>query len=187
MKLILPKTLPHSLSLDLPLFFLAGPIHGGDDWQAAMAEMLTKLTGDCIIVNPSRYTEEHPLYQYRVAGREDVYPRQTDWEHHYLRYAADKWPIGCIIFWLPEESKTNPRTGPKPYAMDTRGEIGVWRGHLAHDRSLRIAIGAEPGFPGLSTIERNFLLDIGPGFKIHSTMEDVADEAMTFVRRGLPV
>lgn len=186
MQLILPKTSPNKLSYDLPLFFLAGPIKGGGDWQFEMTNLLVKRVGECIIVNPSRYAPEHPLYQYRVEGREDVYLRQTDWEHHYLRQAADRWPLGCLIFWLPEESKTNPRTGPKPYAMDTRGEIGVWRGHMAHDRSLRIAMGAEPNFPGLSTIQRNFELDIGPSFRIRLTMDEVIEKAIQFLWQKRP-
>jgi len=183
MQLVLPITSPTFLSLELPLFFLAGPIKGGDDWQLKMSELLMNRLDDLIIVNPSRYKPNHVLYRYRVEGKEDVYPRQTDWEHHFLREAAEKWHTGCIIFWLPVESKTTPRTGPKPYAMDTRGEIGVWRGHLVHNRRLRVAIGAEEGFPGLSTVERNFFLDLGPDFKIHRTMEDVVDQALFFVQR----
>lgn len=183
MQLILPKTEPYGYpAYASPLFFLAGPIGGGDDWHSRMMRILMEWNDDCIIVNPTRYTADHPFCQYRVNGREGTYQRQTDWERHYLRQAADEWPRGCIIFWLPEESKTNPRTDGNPYAMDTRGELGEWRGHLMHNPGLRVVIGAEEGFPGLSIIKRNFELALGPDFKIHSTMEEVVEQAMKFAK-----
>jgi hypothetical protein len=47
-----------------------------------------------------------------------------------------------------------------------------------HDSSLRIVIGAEPGFPGLSQIQRNFGLAIGSTFPIHSTLAATVDAAI---------
>ena len=161
MKLLLPKTHIDVVALGLPVFYLAGPIRGADDWQADVAGILDFIhEGQCIIVNPSRYEETHPLYAGRLRGDENHFERQTDWEDFYMRLAATS-SRGCLIFWLPAESKQNPR--PKAagaYARDTLGEIGEWRGRLMGNEDElprhRIVFGAEPDFPGLSQIKRNF-------------------------------
>lgn len=178
MHLILPKTHPVlEEHRGLPMFFLAGPILGGGDWHIPMSELLIKRFEHLIIVNPSRYQHFHPFYGYRMSGEENRFERQTDWERHYLGQAAEMWPNGCIIFWLAEQKE--PRQDGKPYAMDTRGEIGEWRGHMMHAPRLRVVMGAEKNFPGLSQIRRNFelvLLD----FKIYDTMEEVVERAAFF-------
>lgn len=189
LNLILPKTRPHLQNpylLSLPLYFLAGPILGGGDWHRRMTELLLRNLEhrsdprDCIIVNPSRYEPTHPHYQYRMKGP-DEFPTQTLWERYYLREAALNWPSGCLIIFLACESKTEPRKDGLPYAMDTRGEVGEWRAHLMHNPKTRLIIGAEPEFPGLRTIRRNFENAVGDHFKILGSMEEVAERAMDFV------
>lgn len=157
MRMLLPKEglVCTREMLSLPLFFLAGPVLGGGDWQAKMARLLEKQFGPCIIVNPCRYTSDHPLYERKLNGLPDHYPNQTLWERHYMEQAAEKWPNGCLIFWLATESQESPRTDGKPYAMDTRGEIGEWRGRFMHNNRLRVVLGGDEHFPGLRTIERN--------------------------------
>jgi hypothetical protein len=61
--------------------------------------------------------------------------------------------------------------------MDTRGEIGEWRGRLMHDPDLRVAIGGEPDFPGLRSIRRNMEIALGSDFPVFDSMEAVADRA----------
>jgi hypothetical protein len=185
-RLILPKSHPdlgREGLADLPMFFLAGPIRGGGDWHARMSVLLARRAGDCLIVNPSRYGEGHPDYRHRLVGAENRFPHQTAWERHYLSEAAQTWPRGCIVFWLARESAEHPRTDGQPYAMDTRGEIGEWRGRLMRDRSLRVAIGGDPDFPGLRTIRRNTDLALGPDFPIFETMEAVAERAAELALR----
>lgn len=175
--LILPKTLPY-LSREkrnLRLYFLMGPILGGDDWHKEMSERLASAS-PCVVVNPSRYSSEHPHYKRRVEGPEG-FETQTLWERHYLRQAALEWRRGCIVCWLPCESDSNPRTDGNPYAMDTRGEIGEWRTHLFYNPRVRFVMGAEPGFPGLRTIQRNFEAALGCAFPIYSTMSELAVRA----------
>ncbi len=182
--LILPKARPHLENhLDLPLFFLAGPVLGGGDWQRRMTDLLLHRVGDCIIVNPSRYQANHPQYQYQIKGSRGSFETQTLWERYYLREAALEFPTGCIIFWLPCESETAPRDDGNPYAMDTRGEVSEWRTHLQYNPKVRLVIGAEPDFPGLRTIRRNFRDAIGPNFKIYETMEETANHAALFRRK----
>lgn len=178
----------------LPMFFLAGPILGGGDWHVPMSEMLKKRLNDLIVVNPSRYASSHPHYKYHeyleretshiAQSLSDVnfFERQTDWERHYLVQAAELWPTGCVIFWLATQKEERP--DGMPYAMDTRGEIGEWRGHLQHNPNLRVVIGAEKDFPGLRTIKRNFELAL-PGFPIYDTMEEVVEKAAFYAQPQL--
>ena len=90
--------------------------------------------------------------------------------------------VGCLIFWLPCESKIYPRTGGEPYAMDTRGELGEWRGRLMNDPDLRIVIGAEPGFPGLSQISRNFSLATKSDFPIYGSLAETIAAAIKMAK-----
>lgn len=177
MNLLLPKTFVDLQPTNLPLFFLAGPIKGGDNWQATCSEMLTERLPSCTIASPRHYTQTHRLFQYKITGEEDMFERQTDWERFYLYRAALD---GCIIFWLPRESLTEPRTDGSPYARDTYGELGEWRGHLQHYRNLRVAIGAEADFPGLSVLTRNFKLALGQDYPIYTSLEETIAAAINF-------
>jgi hypothetical protein len=164
MKILLPKTLYTIDPSYGPLFFLAGPIRGGGDWQATAVEEIGKCLSKFYAVLPCRYEDTHPLMQMRLSGDEGYFARQLTWERHYLSLAA---VLGCIIFWLPCEGREHPRIGGEPYAMDTRGELGEWRGALMHGPSLRVVVGAERNFPGLSQIERNFNLALEREFPIY--------------------
>lgn len=84
-------------------------------------------------------------------------------------------PKSFTIHDLPKEER--PRTDGMPYAMDTRGELGEWRGRLMHNPGLRVFIGADPDFPGLSQISRNFDAALKTSFPIAATMEELAARA----------
>jgi len=154
-----------------------GPVLGSGDWQLPMSLLIMDRFNSCVIVNPSRYTPEHPLYKYRVSGLEDRFEHQTAWERYFISRATEDWPMGCVICWLACESEEYPRSDGLPYAVDTRGEIGELRGRMMYQPGLRVAMGAEVGFPGLRTIERNFEGARGSRLLIHRTMEDVVEEA----------
>lgn len=192
MQLLLPKTyvpVNEGDYADIPFYFLAGPVRGGGDWQAEMIEILTALHDgeDFVVVNPCRYPSSHPLYMHRIEGDEDTFERQTDWERHYLGKIADPFfTRGCVIFWLACESKDEPREEDGPYARETYGELGEWRGRLMHDRTLRVVIGAEEGFPGLSQIRRNYgqaLDQPSAPFVLHSSMIETAQHAIQRAKR----
>lgn len=179
MKIVLPKT---RCNLDLtygPLFFLAGPVRGGDDWQTKCCEEIGKHLPRFYAAIPCMYPETHPLIPFRVTGKDHDFDRQLTWERHYLDIAAT---TGCIIFWLPCESKVNPKTGEYPYAMDTRGELGEWRGRLMFDSKLRVVIGAEPNFLGLSQIQRNFCLATKSDFLIYTTLAETVTAAISEIQ-----
>ena len=178
MKIILPKDLIELDDYqDHPLFFLAGPVRGGGDWQLFMCGMLERLVPDCIIAAPMRWDESHPLYAHRMQTEGmEAFERQLEWEQHYLEMAAEVHPKGCIIFWLGCQKEE--RTDSDPYAMDTRGELGEWRGRMIYRPSLSVVVGAEEGFPGLSQIKRNFDAALFCDFPIYKTMGETAKAAI---------
>ncbi|MCK9345132.1 MAG: hypothetical protein M0P64_03370 [Candidatus Pacebacteria bacterium] len=180
MQLILPKNFVEvgadSFYAKTPLFFLAGPVLGGGDWQRKMLHLINQRQEHCLVAIPCRYPEEDEIRRLHVPNyAQNVFAHQTHWERCYLRHAAQK---GCIIFWLGEEDKFNPRDDGEPYARDTRGEIGAWGVHLKYVPSFRVVVGAEPGFPGLSVIKRNLDDELGYDFPIYSTMEDTVKAAV---------
>lgn len=203
--LILPK---NGVVLDLKsgehLYFLAGPIRGAGDWQSKAIKMLTEKDPACYIVCPCRYVEQnHDLSRYSLPATklpsetDDIrefpeymleFPDQTRWERYYLAKAAH---LGSIIFWLPQEDANNPRKKEDgPYARDTYGELGRWsiRHALQHnpfgqEKQVKIVVGAEPTFPGLSVIQKNFDDDHGKPFTIYTTLEDTIDQAITLANQ----
>jgi hypothetical protein len=179
MEIIFPKVYC-DLDPSLPLFFLAGPVKGGADWQHNAVEQLGMLLKNFYVVIPCRYDKEHPLVKYKVDGKEDTTSSQLTWERHYMKYAATK--NGCLIFWLPSEDRNYVRTVPEPYAMDTRGELGEWRGQMKHDKNLKVVIGAKEGFLGLSQIQRNFNEALCCDFTIYKTIEETVDAAVRIAR-----
>jgi hypothetical protein len=177
LKIILPKTLVDPASIIHPLYFLAGPVQGGGDWQQHACNTLHYRLGDKFtVVVPNRWNQGHPLYQYKMVGDERHFCRQTLWERHYLREAA--FFNGCILFWLPRESKDTPRNDGSPYARDTYGELGEWRGILIDHRTLPVVIGAEEGFPGLSVIKENFKSALREALPIYDTLDATTDAAI---------
>lgn len=181
MKILVPKhTLtPPTFNPTDSLFFLAGPVRGGGDWQHYMVLELQKATeGRCVIACPCRWNDAHPLARYFVKGRGDEFPRQLDWERHFLGMAGE---LGCIIFWLGCESEGSPHPGPEPYAMDTRGELGEWRWRMKTG-DARVVIGAEKGFHGLSQIQRNFNLALGYEVPVYDDIPTTARRAVARAR-----
>jgi hypothetical protein len=175
MRIILPNILTEVDWQYGPLFFLAGPVQGGDDWQAKCCDEIVKRLPKFYAAIPCRYPSYHRLRVFTVDGEKNQFDRQTHWERFHLKIAA---LTGCLIFWLPCESKTNPRQGNGPYARDTYGELGEWRGHLMHDPALRIVVGAEQDFPGLDKIKYDFCAATSSNFPIYGTLEETVAAAV---------
>lgn len=132
-----------------------------------------------LVVCPCRYAQDDPIRNEHAHISTDankvVFKRQTNWERYYLEHASQR---GCIIFWLGCEDKNNPRTDGGPYGRDTYGEQGAWRVHLKYNPSLRVVIGAEPEFSGLSVIKCNLDEELGYDFPIYSSMEETVKAAV---------
>ena len=84
-----------------------------------------------------------------------TFPRQLDWERHYMLQAGK---YGCLVFWIPAESQTSPRQDGH-YANDTLGEIARWSVELKYNPTLKIVVGIDPGFYSRDQIERNWRAD----------------------------
>ncbi len=169
------KTLVADEDIVRPLYFFGGPIKGGGDWQEPACEFFIRRNEEVGLAVPRRWSDNHPLLPYQAFGEDQAFKRQTLWERHYLARAA-LW--GCVVFWLPCQSKTDPRTDGQPYGRDTYGELGRWSERMAKNPTLKVVIGAEPDFPGLDVISCNINEDVGYHFPIHSTLEETLEQAI---------
>ncbi|MDP3645494.1 MAG: hypothetical protein Q8R25_00195 [bacterium] len=161
-----------------PLFFFGGPIGGGGDFQYEMYKKCAlHLDEDFCAAIPIHYPHSHPLAPLRLPSH-GHFPRQLPWERYYLEEAGIFRSRGCIVFYFPVESITEPRADGLPYAMDSRGEIGEWRGRMMYESRIRLVIGADRDFPGLDVIARNFDKALGGTFKIHKSLDETVEAAL---------
>jgi len=190
MKIIFPNTYYNYIDFkiyenlgDGPVFYLAGPIPGGELWQIKACEILKGLmpTNRFVIVSPCRFPQSETFHYYGVSNNEQRFADQLEWEQYYLNLAATK---GCVIFWLPRESDKHPRNDGRPYAMMTRDELGVWREKLRQNPRLHVVMGGEEGFPGLPELERYNELFLSPyTVQMCRTLEETIREAMMSFHR----
>ena len=178
MKILLPNTYIPENEIELPVIFLAGPIRGGDDWQYRFIKEIEKDFKKGTIVNPVRYEGDHPLFSVKEKGEENHFESQTLWERYYLDVASRR---GCVTFFLPVESKINPRTTGLPYARDTYGELGEWRGRKMSNNNISLVVGGDSEFPGIDVIEKNFKYAFGD-FKIQKSLEDTVRETLKVIQ-----
>lgn len=155
------------------LYFLAGPVRGGGDWQYTMVNFISRYDPDAIVVVPTRWDNTHPL-RTQFAGEDDGYfERQLDFERSHMELAAWDHPQGCLAFWLGKQREPRaPEDGP--YGQDTYGEFARWAVHSKYRPETRMVVGAEPGYPGLDVMVRNLRKDVGYEFPIHDSMESTA-------------
>lgn len=179
MAVILPKA--HVTNWRGPLFFLAGPVRGGGDWQYRAYELLKDEYGDDFTaVIPMRYPLTHPIHKEALPADPDapVFGRQMAWERHYLARAGRRslGSAGCLLFWLLGESLSDPHPGPEPFAMDTRRELGEWYTRLEYEADgIRLVVGAEQGiygenFHGFNQFKRCLDESNGSPFPIYDTI-----------------
>lgn len=178
-RIVVPKRYVPVMPGDI-IFYLAGPVRGGGDWQRFFIEgflkgterswthiFRTKMFPRIKFIVPCRWGTDHPLSEYFVTQYESpstgdqVLDSQTAMERLYLRSVIIQRNASKILFGLFPEDSNNPR--PKdsgPYACDTYGELGRWTTIARYEgNSLCIQIACHPGFPGSRTIMRNLLLD----------------------------
>lgn len=173
--LILPKETP-TLEEGKPVYFLAGPVRGGGNWQRDAFERISKEDPHSYVVCPWRYTDDDPIRMYELKGSERVFESQTAWERYYLELAGR---TGCVLFWLPVQDLTNPRAADAgPYGQETYGELGEWRARKYFDPATRLVIGADEQFPGLGPIRRNYEAMIGKDFIFYSSLEETVRAAI---------
>jgi hypothetical protein len=171
-----------------PLFFLAGPVKGGSDWQHRACRLIRERQEKFYAIIPNRYPLDHPLMEFMINSR-GVYDSQTLGERIYLEMAAGVKRVdapdsrkGCIVIWEELESKIFPRNDHQPYSRDTYGEVGEWRGRMIYDPSIRLVMGAAEGFPGLEVQKKNFDAALKTNFPIYSTLESTIKAALERVK-----
>lgn len=184
MPIYIPKQIvPLTPTIDSPLFFLAGPIRGGGDWQALMADHILGREPSALIACPSRWDNKHWLAEQFHQPFSQADNRQLVWERHYLKQAGLEPNVpGCIIFWLGLESTDHPHPGPEPYAMDTRREIGKFTA-FAEMMNVRMVVGGDRRFHGLDVILFELSEAVGKPFPFYETMAEVADHAILTARQ----
>ena len=173
----------------LPVIFFMGPDLGGGGWQRTMYERVRyhaddRKLGEFVAAIPCRYGPGDPMMQFVRASETGEYEYQLPWERDLIERAALTAHRGCVLCWLPEESTTEPRTDGESYARDTRGEIGEIRGWMRHDKGVRFVLGAEPKFPGLNVIVRNFSYVVGGSFPVYDTIDDIARGAVRVAKHS---
>lgn len=190
MRLIFPKTFCE-VDPTWPFFFLGGPVAGGDDWQVRFCwHIHQRFFETFYAVIPYEPAEKHGLAQYRVESDEahkDRFQRLIPWERHYMSFAAR---TGCLVFYLPQESRTKPRQ-VGDYAQDTRAEIGRWESNAKHTADTRLVIGGERGFPGLPQIKENLDLALGVTypddmFPFHEGLNATVEAACEMIEKKRP-
>lgn len=150
-------------SVEAPLVFLAGPIQGARDWQAAAIEIITVAAPDLAVASP----RTPPPWHGDFAG-------QVRWEHHYLDQAAHR---GATLFWFPCEAEHDCR---RAYAQTSRFELGwTMMRHLCED--ARIVVGFERGFPNERYL-RLTLEERAPTIRMFDMLDDTCAAAIALAR-----
>lgn len=162
-----------------PVVFSAGPIRNGPIWQNDAMRYAIAREEDIFFASPLRDGEDgfakQDLEEYLApfTSGED-FPRQRAWEQYYLNQAGHQ---GCVFFWLakplPRERWSDPY---KSYAQITMLELGGWLKAKELQPNTRLVIGAEDGFPELSTVV--FEIETVTGLPVYSTLKETVDAAI---------
>jgi hypothetical protein len=184
MSVIYPVKIPDPKDMSGPIIFFGGPDKGGGDWRPKAYELFAEHFGDnfCAAM-PCLYDDGHPFAKLRLPSvwRHPERPRsytKLDWVEYYADLAAIHSPKGCAIYWLPAESATKPRSDGKPYAMNTRDEVGFLRGRIMYDRNgIRYVLGIDPEFPGRKAIVANYKKRLRH-FDVYDSLEETVKSAV---------
>ncbi len=195
-KLILPReedlTQP---GIEIPnttrenVYFFAGPIQGGGNWQEKAIILISAIDPDCIIISPRRCEKTDKLFSEYQHILDQSFPspdaqkiefkNHTEWGRYYLEKAAF---LGSIIFYLPKEDVNEPRKDGSPYARDTYGELGRWSVRSGQNKKqIMMTVGIAPEFPGREEIRKNLCEDHQANFKIHDHLNVTINHAVAEV------
>ncbi|MDB5187968.1 MAG: hypothetical protein JWO50_488 [Candidatus Kaiserbacteria bacterium] len=170
-------------TMESPLLFLAGPIRGGNDWQAEGAEEILDQEPSAHIVCPSRWDKNHRLARHFYKPFTQAANRQLEFERHYLRQAGiEPFVPGCVIFCLPCERTTDPHPGPEPYAMDTRREFGKFTAYCEL-MGVRMVVGGDRNFYGLDVMLYELNAACEREVTFHTNMMDLVADALQTARQ----
>jgi hypothetical protein len=163
----------------VPLFFLAGPLQGAEDYHPHVFRLLQERLENFILVIPQRYQIGHPLLEYEAVGSPDYFRRQRHFEAHYIKQAREavrnRAGGGALLFNLC--CQVTPRTDDRPYATDSWREAAETYTRLSYEPDLSVIVRAEKDFPGEEILNDCFNEAIGGSFPFFRTLEELADEA----------
>jgi hypothetical protein len=142
------------------IIFLAGPIQGAPEWQSMAADLIHDIDESVVVASPRK----------NYAPGEFVYPRQVDWETHFLRRAGR---TGVVAFWLAAQTIETPG---RAYAQTSRFELAEWK--MKHElEGAKLTVGIEEGFGNARYIRRRFNQD-APDVKIADSLEEMCENAV---------
>jgi len=162
----------------LPVVFSAGPIRNGPIWQNSAMRWAVIRNEAIFFASPLRegedgFDEDLQPHLAPFTGEEN-FSRQRAWEQYYLNQAAVQ---GCVFFWLAKPLRRNLWKYPeKSYAQMTMLELGGWLKAKELQPETRLVIGAEEGFPELSTIR--FEIETVTGLPVYETLKDTVNAAI---------
>ena len=172
--LIIPKTFIHNFSeYSVPLIFLFGPIKGAGGWRNRAIDIIEDLGFDGFVASPDAHPDEK--YNSKLVYKGVDFSTNLEWERYYWEKSLYH---GAGMFWLPKLVDFNIN---QIYARETRGEQGEVRGMLRFEPNLRVVIGGEEGFEGLSLMKRNYL-EVRPSMKFYVTLEETCAEVVRLAR-----
>ncbi|HTK05199.1 MAG TPA: nucleoside 2-deoxyribosyltransferase domain-containing protein [Candidatus Eisenbacteria bacterium] len=158
---------PARMPVERPLIFLAGPIQGAPDWQAAAIAFIAAEAPDLDVASPRRG-------ETRGEFSEDMYMEQVDWEHDHLAIASDR---GVTLFWLAKEAVPTPG---RAYAQTTRFELGeAVTGHRF--TGSRVVVGIEDGFTNARYLRRT-IGKKAPAIPLCASLEETCRKAIELAR-----
>lgn len=147
------------------IIFLAGPIQGAPEWQSMAADLIHDIDKSVVVASPRK----------NYAPGEFVYPRQVDWETHFLRRAGR---TGVVAFWLAAQTIETPG---RAYAQTSRFELAEWK--MKHElEGAKLTVGIEEGFGNARYIRRRFNQD-APDVKIAESLETMCENAVELLNR----
>ncbi len=176
--LILPRT---SVSLrNKKLFYLAGPVEGGGNWQKKAIVVLRKKFPDAYFAFNCPFDRMRRLRRFAVRGDEAQYSNETEWQREHMEFAAKH---GCLVFWLgPQDKEEDVDFSKVPYGLEASREEAEWAFRLFCNKKLRVVIGTHHSFPGQGRIMENLLVLFGINVPLHGRLQDVLDATIKMAK-----
>lgn len=160
---------------DESLIFLAGPNRWAPPWRkAAVAYLLPRVPEKTIILSPER-RDDASQGRYSKTKKEE----QMNWEQDHLMAARAVLVRKAVwLFWLPLQVEDS---GSHNYGQRTQAELGI--AAALQKWPLKIAIGAETGYPGLQSSMHTFEWFSATPPPLRVTLQETCNDALELLER----
>ena len=179
-----------------PVLFLAGPIRNAPRWHYDAIRQVIETDMEVFVAAPIRdVPEDIRPFVFCDSDKIPTVSRQRKWELYYLAQARI---MGCVIFWLSNESPVKEHPD-KVYAHITMLELGTALAIRKQYGSLfNLVIGVDTKFPEWETIKMDidelpteytsYYLDGPvttqiPPVPVCHTLEDTISTALNLIRK----